>query len=84
VKIPSKFCHMIFLSFRWNPEEMTAGYLWDTFEIQGTKRTWYAGSSVSFESVRSVMAYNKLLLRQFDKKNMVDPVSIPTNVKTEL
>ena len=77
MKIPSKFCHMTFLSFRWSPEEMTAGYLWDTFEIQGTKRTWYAGSSVSFESVRSVMAYNKLLLRQFDKKHMVD-------VKTEL
>ena len=69
---------------RGSSSQLSAGYLWDTFEIQGTNRTWYAGSSVSFESVRSVMAYNKLLLRQFDQKHMVDPVSIPTNVKMEL
>jgi len=54
---------------RWSPEEMTAGRHWDVFGIQGTQRTWYSGSSVSFESIRSVMEYNKLLLRQMVTNN---------------
>lgn len=34
--------------------------------IQGVAGMWYAGSSVSFESVPAVMEYNELLLRQMD------------------
>ena len=34
------------------------------FELQGQHKMWYAGSSVSFESVRAVMEYNNLLLKQ--------------------
>ena len=42
---------------------MQAGRLWDVFSIQGKRRTWYIGSSVSFEAIRSVMEYNNLLVR---------------------
>ena len=53
--------------YKWTPDELTQGNHWKVFDIQGTKRTWYAGASVSFESVKSVMEYNKLLLRQLGK-----------------
>ena len=43
---------------------MAEGRIWQVFNMQGTKRTWYAGSSVGFESVRSVLSYNNLLLKQ--------------------
>ena len=49
---------------RWSPEDMEQGRHWQVFQIQGQRRMWYAGSSVSFESIRSVMEYNKLLIRQ--------------------
>ena len=42
---------------------MQAGRLWDVFSVQGRSRTWYIGSSVSFESIRSVMEYNNLQVR---------------------
>ena len=32
--------------------------------MQGRNNMWYGGSSVSFESVKSVLEYNNLLLRQ--------------------
>ena len=48
--------------FRWSPEEMQQGRLWDVFSAQGRSRTWYIGSSVSFEAIRSVMEYNNLLV----------------------
>ena len=44
--------------------KILSGRIWDVFSLQGTERTWYAGASASFESVKSVMEYNKLLLRQ--------------------
>ena len=50
--------------YRWTPAEMAEGRIWQVFDMQGTKRTWYAGSSVGFESVRSVISYNNLLLKQ--------------------
>ena len=43
---------------------MMKGNHWDVFALQGFHRTWYAGASVCFESVKSVMEYNNLLLRQ--------------------
>ena len=53
--------------FKWTPEQVANGNHWKVFDIQGKHNTWYAGASVSFESVKSVMEYNKLLLRQFGK-----------------
>ena len=53
--------------YKWAPHELAQGNHWKVFDIQGTNRTWYAGSSVCFESVKSVMEYNKLLLRQLGK-----------------
>ena len=47
--------------YRWNPTEMAEGRIWQVFNMQGNSRTWYAGSSVGFESVRSVISYNNLL-----------------------
>ena len=49
--------------YRWSPQEMQEGRLWDVFSVQGRSRTWYIGSSVSFEAIRSVMEYNNLLVR---------------------
>ena len=46
---------------------MESGRLWDVFSEQGRRGLWYCGSSVSHESIRGVMEYNKLLLR-----NMAD------------
>ena len=43
---------------------MTSGRPWDVLGMQGREGIWYAGSSVSFESLSAVMEYNKLLLRQ--------------------
>ena len=50
--------------YRWNPHEVADGIHWKVFNMQGVHRTWYAGSSVSFETIKSVMEYNNLLLRQ--------------------
>ena len=48
---------------------MEAGRLWDVFRMQGRNGIWYSGASVSHESIRSVMEYNKLLV-----KNMVPQI----------
>ncbi|XP_060075497.1 uncharacterized protein LOC132555163 [Ylistrum balloti] len=50
---------------RYSVSDMASGILWDIFDIQGEHNMWYIGSSVSFESVKSVVEYNNLLLRQF-------------------
>ena len=50
--------------YKWSPTELSTGNHWRVFNIQGLHRTWYAGASVSFESVKSVMEYNNLLLKQ--------------------
>ena len=50
--------------YRWSPSELSEGNQWKVFNIQGMQRTWYAGASVSFESVKSVVDYNTLLLKQ--------------------
>lgn len=47
---------------RFSPEKMASGVLWDIFDNQGSRRTWFAGSSVIIESVKSVLEYNKLLV----------------------
>lgn len=46
----------------YTSHRLSTGVLWDILEMQGKGRTWYIGSSVSFESLKSVIEYNKLLL----------------------
>ena len=53
---------------RYSQEDMEKGYIWRILEMQGKYGMWYIGSSVCFESVKSVLEYNKLLL-----KNMMLP-----------
>ena len=48
---------------RYSPADIQGGILWDTLKIQGKYGMWYAGASVIFESVKSVVEYNKLLVR---------------------
>merc|ERR1711874_874296 len=43
---------------RWSPAEVAQGRHWQVFDMQGTNNMWYGGSSVSFESVKSVLEYN--------------------------
>ena len=50
--------------YKWSPYELSDGNHWKAFNIQGMQRTWYAGASVCFESVKSVIGYNTLLLKQ--------------------
>ena len=49
---------------RFNPADMNAGILWDILKMQGKYGMWYAGSSVIFESVKSVVEYNELLVQK--------------------
>ena len=49
--------------YKWDPLELAQGNHWKVFNMQGRHRTWYAGASVMFESVKSVMEYNELLKR---------------------
>ena len=50
---------------RYSPRDMEKGVLWRILDLQGVYSTWYIGSSVSFESVKSVMEYNRMLIRMF-------------------
>ena len=52
---------------RYSPEDMADGILWRILEMQGRYGMWYIGSSVSFESVKSVVEYNKMLVRNMKK-----------------
>ncbi|OWF46732.1 Polyenoic fatty acid isomerase [Mizuhopecten yessoensis] len=45
--------------------DIASGITWDIFDIQGKHKIWYAGSSVYFESVKSVLEYNNLIFRQY-------------------
>lgn len=51
----------------YSSKDLTDGILWDILEMQGKYKTWYIGSSVSFESLKSVLEYNKLLLSLMKK-----------------
>ena len=46
----------------FSTDDAADGILWDILELQGKYKMWYIGSSVSFESLKSVIEYNKLLL----------------------
>ena len=43
---------------------------------QGRGGIWYAGSSVVFETARSVMEYNRLLLRQMEAPPHIPPFTV--------
>ena len=49
---------------RFSPQDVSDGIIWDILKIQGKYGMWYSGSSVIFESVKSVVEYNELLLRK--------------------
>ena len=51
---------------RYSKEDLADGVLWNIYDLQGKYNTWYLGSSVCFESVKSVVEYNLLLLRNYD------------------
>jgi len=50
---------------RFSTADLAEGMLWRILEMQGKYGMWYIGSSVSFESVKSVMEHNKMLLKHF-------------------
>jgi hypothetical protein len=50
---------------RFRIPDADKGYLWDILDMQGEFNTWYIGSSVSFESMESVIEYNNLLMKLF-------------------
>jgi hypothetical protein len=49
---------------RFSVEKMAEGILWKIIENQGDHKTWYIGSSVIFESAKSVMEYNHLMMKR--------------------
>jgi hypothetical protein len=51
---------------RLSSEQVIQGLPWDILENQGSHRTWFIGSSVSFETTENVVDYNMKLLKQFD------------------
>ena len=50
----------------YQPKEIEDGILWRILEIQGRFNMWYIGSSVSFESVKSVVEYNSLIIENME------------------
>ena len=56
---------------------MAEGRIWQVFNMQGNSRTWYAGSSVGFESVRSVISESirALIISSASSAEMSNPPS---------
>lgn len=50
--------------WRFSQQGLTAGLLWDLFDLQGRSKTYWIGASASFETIRDVMNYNLLILKQ--------------------
>ena len=63
---------------RYSTEDIESGILWRILEMQGKYGMWYTGSSVIFESAKSVAEYNNLLV-----ENMA-PISIMGNLGLSL
>ena len=51
---------------RFTQQQTEEGNHWKMLDIQGKKKVWYIGSSVSFESVKSVVEYNLLLINRME------------------
>ena len=54
---------------RFSPADIEEGVLWRVLEMQGQYGMWYIGSSVCFESVKSVTEYNKMLVQNMKRFN---------------
>ena len=54
---------------RWNIKDAEKGRHWDLYNLQGVGNVWIIGGGTIFESVRTVMGYNQLLI-----ENMVEPL----------
>ncbi|KAK3735591.1 hypothetical protein QZH41_003621 [Actinostola sp. cb2023] len=50
--------------YRFSVDEMTDGILWNVADYQGTRNTWYIGSSVCFEATTNVIEYNQLMMKR--------------------
>ena len=50
----------------FSPSDMEDGVLWRILEMQGQYGMWYIGSSVCFESIKSVVEYNKMLVHNME------------------
>ena len=51
----------------YSTRDVADGIIWRILEMQGDYGMWYIGSSVSFESVKSVVEYNKMIVRNMRK-----------------
>ena len=51
---------------RYSPADMETGILWKILKLQGKYNMWYIGSSVCFESVKSVVEYNRLIVENME------------------
>ena len=49
---------------QWTVEDVDQGYHWSMFDMQGKDNIWFTGGGLSWDSVKSCMEYNNLLLRQ--------------------
>ncbi len=58
---------------RWTVDQIGRGLHWDFFDRQGRDGFWVVGDGASFESTKSVMEYNALLLRQADLPSPYQP-----------
>ena len=50
---------------RYSTDALSDGALWKILKLQGRYGMWYIGSSVCFESVKSVVEYNELILKNY-------------------
>ena len=50
---------------RYSTTDIEQGVLWKIIDMQGKYGMWYLGSSVSFETVKAVMEYDRMLIRMF-------------------
>ena len=63
---------------RYSSQDIDSGILWKILKIQGKYGMWYAGSSVCFETVKSVTEYNKILISNM----VIDTKNISTTATT--
>lgn len=51
--------------YHFDMEGLANRYPWRILELQGSRKTWYIGCSVSFESVNDLVSYNDMLIDRF-------------------
>ncbi|KAK3088498.1 hypothetical protein FSP39_019896 [Pinctada imbricata] len=50
---------------RFSVPDMDKGIIWDVFDLQGHRKTWYIGGSVTFDTAGAVIEYNEKILRNY-------------------